>query len=75
MEMYPRFFITHRCRMLALWVEVDERGSRSIWDLPAKQATPEVLRALQSAFARGVEAATSDDSLVHRGEWERRIQP
>lgn len=76
MNMEPRFFITRRRGMLALWVDVPGFGERNIWDLPAREATPEVLRALQSAFARGVEVATNDVCDVWYEDepsgWERR---
>ena len=36
--------------LIALWAD-----DRNIWDLPEKDCTPEVLRAIQSAVGRGAE--------------------
>lgn len=51
---------TERDGKIAIWIERSDQGRRSIWDLPKKQATTEVLAAINSAVRIGME--------IHRQE-------
>ena len=51
-----KFWTEPRDGQLSLWVDAGF-GPFNIWDIPTKQATPNVLNAVASAFERGMEMA------------------
>jgi hypothetical protein len=53
------FFTKPRDGKVSLWVRVDD-SNYNIWDLSVKEATPDVLKAIRSAFERGYSAASAD---------------
>lgn len=52
----PEFSLTRREDNTALWVTMPNDGLYNIWDLEDSKVSPDVLRAIISAFYLGVEA-------------------
>lgn len=52
----PKFIVTERNGKLALWVKMPNGRQYNIWDVTKSEATEDVLKTIESAFSRGMEA-------------------
>jgi hypothetical protein len=68
MSSKAKFFTTLRNKKISLWVELEgaEQGPWNIWDLTPKECTAEVMKAVQSAFERGIELTELEVRRTHK---------
>lgn len=67
------FMTSERNKKIALWLLVDGQ-QQNIWDIQKRCVTPEVLRAVQSAFELGIRYALKEsETALRRVElyWDR----
>lgn len=64
----PKFYTTIREGKVALWVKMPDGKHYNIWDIPRKQFTPEMKRAVVSAFQLGGRAMRHEVEVTFRRE-------